>query len=491
MPPLSIASLTAFLRENGFKISQEDLNIKVQKDFLKKDLLEWIKPFIKKDAEKMFFGNDDEIEEKVDYLVKKVDCKGYDVVGLSGFDSTSISTHIFQMAKKIKEGTGATIVLGGPEIGDYVANVVNKVNFIDHVILGEGQIPFLELVKNIENGKKVPKVIKNSNVKSVIPKPDFKGLDLDLYRKLSSYKELILPYQFTRGCTYHCVLCTCPSQTIFNFKQSQIVAQELEELKKEYKTRFFFFLNNLLNFSNEYVKSFCKHLKERDLDIFWSDSCRPDKLSKKDFINLREVGCIRLVFGLESGSQRILDAMNKSLRVETARQVIKNASEAGIWSTANLVAGFPSESMKDIRISEKFIANGEGSIDEVCVFKFCLFGSAKMFNFTKNFNISKSRKYLYPMYDIYSFSMKNGSSWRIVQNHINYSWKRLRNFCTTLGIPLNIPSDMLYHAYDRLDSKEEVKCWVNKERTNFSNINLLKRALYRIAEKFYYITPLI
>jgi radical SAM superfamily enzyme YgiQ (UPF0313 family) len=146
--------------------------------------------------------------------------KGYDLIGFSGIFNTLFPS-ILCLAKRIKEEMEAKIAIGGFNTGEVGPEILKTYKFVDYIICGEGESPLLNLIHRLEEGEEpdVPNVVyrcgnkiidgrtKNIKVFTEIPKPDFRGLDLNLYKKLSPFNKLVLPYQFIRGCPYNCSFC--------------------------------------------------------------------------------------------------------------------------------------------------------------------------------------------------------------------------------------------------------------------------------------------
>jgi len=405
IPPIGMPIVTAFLKKHGIKVEQDDLLVKTYRKNIK--LLE---PFQIEEKRKKFLekGEEETLEECAEEILKLTNVSGFDIIGLSLYEPDNPTTGIIALviAKILKEKYNPIIVIGGRFWG-YAKEILLKSKFIDYGIThnpftSPAELNFLKFCEAYESGKNLESVpgleiatskgIKTNptNYKEEeIPqftRPDFDGLPIELYKyKLSSEvdgkkhsgKVLILPYFFVKGCPFKCAFCCNSILPGPIFKEPEEVKSDIEYLKKRYKTNNFFFLNTEINSNYKYTEKIVNVLK--DLDIRFSDCACFVPMNKKLLKGLREAGAVRLMFGLESGSQRVLKYLGKNFKIPQAEKVLREAWKAGIWSELSLICGFPYERITDIRKTIKFLEKNRKYIKSAYINKFFLDGKIRKY----------------------------------------------------------------------------------------------------------------
>ncbi len=239
----------------------------------------------------------------------------------------------------------------------------------DDFIVFEGETALLEMIHQLEGRKdfsKVPNLIWRQNGKITVnqpfysenltehPAPNYKGFPLDQY--LAPYT--VLPVQFSRGCYYKdCAFCalTLDHQN-FRQKDPVKVVDELEALSKLHDTPYFFFTDECLALSP--TKRLCKELIKRGLDLQWTAEFRFEKnLSRELLSSLREAGCQKIVFGLETYNARLMDFMVKGITQENVARICSDCVDIGIAVHCYVIVGFPTETEEESLETMNFIVN--------------------------------------------------------------------------------------------------------------------------------------
>ncbi len=239
----------------------------------------------------------------------------------------------------------------------------------DDFIVFEGETALLEMINQLEGRKdfsKVPNLIWRQNGKITVnqpfysenlaehPAPNYKGFPLDQY--LAPYT--VLPVQFSRGCYYKdCAFCalTLDHQN-FRQKDPMKVVDELESLSKLYDTPYFFFTDECLALSP--TKRLCKELINRKLDLQWTAELRFEKnLSRALLSSMREAGCQKIVFGLETYNERLMDFMVKGITQENVNRICSDCVDLGIAVHCYVIVGFPTETEEESLETMNFIVN--------------------------------------------------------------------------------------------------------------------------------------
>jgi hypothetical protein len=237
----------------------------------------------------------------------------------------------------------------------------------DDFIVFEGETALLELVRQLEGKRdysKVPNLIYRQDGKIVVnqpfyseniaqlPPPNYDGFPFRLYLA----PETVLPVQFSRGCYYKdCAFCalTLDHQN-FRQKDPGRTVDELAALSAKYETPFFFFTDECLALSP--TKRLCHQLIERNLNLQWTAEMRFEKnLSKELLTSMRDAGCLKIVFGLETFNQRMMDFMKKGIQQEHVRRISDDCVELGIAVHCYVIVGFPTETEQEAMETLNFV----------------------------------------------------------------------------------------------------------------------------------------
>jgi radical SAM superfamily enzyme YgiQ (UPF0313 family) len=464
--------LSSFLKKNGYQVSIDDLTVNFLEDSMHEILtskkmnfsiftvfddstvkcLEDLKHKLLT-SKKMNFSIFDDINqdlikkhlliEKNPYLdliaeriISKLEYKGFDLIGFSIISNAQVFPTLI-LIKKLREYWKGRIVLGGPFFNS-LSILENKItndginlmkdflktySFVDYIIVGRGEIPLLQLVKSIENHNqnldKVPglvyrkdnKIFVNKHMSFLdlneLPCPDFEGLPLEKYYKTIGHRELL--YQISDGCAFKCSFCTRTNSSL-SFVNPNKICDELSTLSRKYKIKNFWFLSRAINLSYKHLNDLCDKILEKNIRIKWCCMIRPDNLDKKIVKKMKEAGCYKVLIGVESGSPKIIQNMNKGFSVEKSIKNIKIITKAGIKTRIFLIIGYPHETEDDINKSIYFVIKNKDYISEVFLNRFILQRNSPIFLNPKLYGV----KILHPI-DFFNFSYAfdeiNGLKW--------------------------------------------------------------------------------
>ncbi|NIR86537.1 radical SAM protein [Candidatus Bathyarchaeota archaeon] len=259
----------------------------------------------------------------------------------------------------------AVTVLGGPHISFLTVETMGKCAQLDVSCVGEGEMTMLDLVRAVKRKASLSDVRgiayrSNGSVKKTQPRPPISDLDglpfparhllpMDRYSILGK-KSTIGNIITSRGCPYSCVF--CESSLLFGrrfrARSPKNVVDEMEQVIAEYKPKTIEFSDDLFTLNRRRAEAICDEIKRRGLDIPWACSSRVDTISPKLLQKMKEAGCMLIYYGVESGSQRILNQMGKGISVKQVMDAVKRTREAGIETLASFILGFPGETMNDI-----------------------------------------------------------------------------------------------------------------------------------------------
>lgn len=424
-PPISLGILTRYIRECGIDMDQDDLHRR------------WYSTTSKSDTQRLRHVAEDE-QRMWKYLEEGDDGDwrwfGEKAIILSDFAEPDV--FLFSMissdlgccvatlafARYLKKRFGKPIILGGEyfayaPIYDEIDRVLS-LDVLDYYIIGYGEEPLERLLKIMTDRASgdtlaaVPglcyiddeQVRKNSFIPQhpLVP-PDFDGLPIHLYQwspdcpppdpKLPAPKdELTLPFHTSTGCPYNCSFCECSGMKKMSFLPPGKAVDELKRLVDRYGCRTFLFLDNTLNFSRRYVNELCDRIIEARLDIQWMACASFRGMDRATLEKMREAGVIRIVWGLESGSNRILEYVKKPVRVENASEVFAMAHDVGIWNGVEIIVGMPTETEEEFEETMKFLEAHAPVLDEIWTYQFYLNSNSDMITNHDRYGITNVRR---------------------------------------------------------------------------------------------------
>jgi hypothetical protein len=432
--PYGMGALTTFLKQHNYYVEQEDLVIKFNYPNKASSITSIFKNNIDLDIsgnirEIRSFFESGEIEGDLgsflDKILNSIPMEGFNIIGFSIYTFYHF-LFALMLSKRIKQKTGIPIVFGGPFINLYGCLYPDAFNSIDYMIVGDGRVPLLKLIDYLQ-GKtgisEIPNLIYKDNGKVAtnpreyypiedIPIPDFEGLPMHLYKRpqFGYIYTTILPYQISRNCTGRCSFCNYKNvNRPIEFKSYDKVINELMQMKERYKSKRFYFCDDTINNSYEYLEGLCNLFIKHKLDIEWYVFAKVGNLDKHILKKMKMAGCQWLFFGVESGSDRILKMMNKGFTSEQAAATLKDSYEAGLQNCVYFIAGYLSETQEDINQTLKFIKKNRKYIHLIFIFEFSLeYGSEIYFNFEKH---GITNLYPTPSRVIFAFDESGGLKW--------------------------------------------------------------------------------
>jgi hypothetical protein len=395
LPPLGTGIITAYLKRRGFDIVQDDLNIKIFYERRYTHLPFDQEPFFD-EARIVRYCRDEQPDPELEAifagLEKFCPVKGYDVILLSVQESLRNKTNVFfaiAYARYLKKKYNPFIMLGGFGVAVKLMYMEYDYPAIDFYVTGAGE-KALEIVlqakKQGQDLLSLDGVQYNTAKRSIqvdyyqIEEPTFDGLPLEYYRYrglATGYVQeaktvvdefhrsgtLVLPFGFTKGCPYHCVFCSESFGALEFVMPAEQVVEILARLQERYNPTGYFFLNNEINASQAYVEELCDLILKKKLRILWSDCARANFLNRQLLQKMKDSGCIRLIFGIETGSPRLLRYIRKEIVVEQLEQTIRWAHELGIWTGIEIICGLPYEQEQDIQDTVGFLARNKDYIN--------------------------------------------------------------------------------------------------------------------------------
>lgn len=306
------------------------------------------------------------------------------------------------VAKIIKEISPETRVVVGGVHATVATEDALSCEQMDHVITGEGEISFLELLRAVENQEPFPKLTKGVC-------PDLSLLpweDRELYNYKRSMQFVNFPGIFkaphvgiiaSRGCPFNCTFCAPHAKTMFGakvrYRPAEQVAEEIAYLKKRYQFRSLSFYDYSITLNSEWCFDFCDRIDRMGIKmLIWANSradiiCKNEKAIKR----LKDIGLQMMSVGFESGSQRMLDFLKKGVTVEQNLKAAEILKRNGIIVRGLFMLGAPTETKEDVNATMDLISKMKPH-----VYSFSYFTpipGTHLFNYCKERNISLIKDY--------------------------------------------------------------------------------------------------
>ncbi len=260
------------------------------------------------------------------------------------------------------------VVVSSSDSADHVDEYLS--HGADYVIKGEGEMTLLDLCTGIlkstgsntreiqglsflESGR-VVETIPRRPIRDLdsLPLPAWDLVDIENYRTrwLAANGYFSMNVVTTRGCPFHCNWCAKPIYGRgYNSRSPKDVVQEIASLKKNYNPDHIWFCDDIFGLIPGWLNDFQNEIKCSGLNVKYKCLSRPDLLLRENsFSTLASSGCQTVWMGAESGSQKILDAMDKGTTVEQIRLATRKLKENGIRVGYFLQFGYPGESYEDI-----------------------------------------------------------------------------------------------------------------------------------------------
>lgn len=300
------------------------------------------------------------------YLVYLIERERPTMVGISVYRGTLASSLFAFRLIKGKYPHIKTIMGGAIFSQELVINTPNfelfmeRTSYIDKIIIGEGELLFLRLLEGeLPQNKKVY-TFEDINDRFVdlnsIDLPDFSDFDLSKYPLIPAYTS--------RGCVYHCSFCTEASfWRKYRKKEAKKIVDDLVISAKKYNRRLFVLTDCLIN---PVVTELANEMAARNLNIYWDVYLRVDKfVCNPEYALLwRRGGFYRARLGIETGSQRVLDLMDKKITVEQSKAALTSLASVGIKTTTYWAVGHPGETEEDFQHTLDFLTEMQDDIYE-------------------------------------------------------------------------------------------------------------------------------
>jgi anaerobic magnesium-protoporphyrin IX monomethyl ester cyclase len=259
-----------------------------------------------------------------------------------------------------------TIILGGPEVRNHAGNFL--ASGAHYIVVGEGEQSCLELIACLDEGKEplhvngliyttpegnVHKTAEREKLKDLdqLPMPARDKIDVRLY--LNAWKNAhginAVSVNTMRGCPYTCKWCSrAVYGQSYRRRSPEHVVDELKYIKQTYHPDSLWFVDDVFTVSHKWLEAFTDVVLEQNAVIPYECITRADRMNEEVILLLKKSGCFRVWIGAESGSQKIIDLMDRRVEVGQVRDMIQLARKHGLEAGTFIMLGYPGETEADI-----------------------------------------------------------------------------------------------------------------------------------------------
>ena len=355
-----------------------------------------------------------------------------------------------------------SIVAGGEHITALPEYVMTDCPAIDFCVAGEGEQTMVDLVTALAAGTpatEVPGLIyrrdgaivtsearKRIRVLDTIPRPAWDLVPIRNYLESGTMIGVnfgrSMPILASRGCPYQCTFCSNPGMwgTLWRAREPQEVFDEIMSYKKEYGATNFDFYDLTAIVKKQWIVDFCMLLIENDANITWQlpSGTRSESIDDEVTNLLFRSGCVYLTYAPESGSPATLERIKKKIRPERMLHSMRDSYRNGINMKANIILGFPDDTLWDVLQSYWFIVKMAAvGVNDVVCFPFSPYPGSELFELCQE-------RGLVNIDDDYFIGLSQYSDIRYTKSYSQYfSSSLLRLFCLS-GMGLFYSSSYIF-----------------------------------------------
>ena len=268
------------------------------------------------------------------------------------------------------------IILGGPDVTYNVKNYLKAgANFL---VIGEGEETTFELYNAIINNTDLHQVdgiafLENNEVIETKSRTKFKELDelplpnreaISMQKYLDTWKnnhgKSSMTISTQRGCPYTCKWCsTAVYGQSYRRRPAHLVASEMKMLKEKYHPDVLWFVDDVFTVSHKWLQEFHDEVKKQNAQIPFECITRAERLNEEILQLLKEIGCYKIWIGAESGSQKIIDLMDRRVDINHVKNMIQKTNAIGIETGTFVMVGYPEETEDDIEKTIQYLKEAQ------------------------------------------------------------------------------------------------------------------------------------
>ena len=278
------------------------------------------------------------------------------------------------VARLVKESCSTHICLVDTHATVFHRQLVEDHPSIDSVVRGEFEVAVCDLADVLSGSSSLDSVtgltyraqdgIRVNDDRPLLadldtlPHPDRAVVDQCRYKSALSGTDRCYMILSSRGCPFRCTFCLWVPVLFRNkvrMRSAAKVADEIIVLRDRYKAKEIFFHDDTMNLSVRRMEELCQEFINRKIDLPWIANMRADQGTREMYRLMRQAGCSKVLLGVETGCQKLLDAIDKKITLEDVRRSVLYAKEAGIQVHCTFLLGIPGETKATLRETASFI----------------------------------------------------------------------------------------------------------------------------------------
>jgi radical SAM superfamily enzyme YgiQ (UPF0313 family) len=323
----------------------------------------------------------------IDDVCRRIEALQPDVLGLS---ATTISvTNAARIAARLKHMRPSLVtILGGAHVSAIPERTLEAFPSIDYGVVGEGEVSLFALLERLERGAPVGdvpglafrhggRVVANARAPYI---DDLDALPAPAWDLLPDYPHHFQPSLFSyprtpvatlitsRGCPFTCVFC---DRSTSGKKGRLHGVESVVHLCRELVARgarHILFLDDLFTVRRQRVVELCEAFLAQGFDFTWSCNSHPNLLDAPTLALMRRAGCWQIAYGIESGSQRVLDVVKREVKIPRMRETLRLTRAAGIRTKGYIMLGHPTEDRDSLAETEAFLRTVELDLCQITKF---------------------------------------------------------------------------------------------------------------------------
>lgn len=512
-PNMTIAVLAEALLRAGYGAAQVDAEKewfdRLQHKFTKKQLAlmfdrDAVFSWVNNKAPKKLAA---ELEKMAALLLAGLDLGEPDLVGVTLVDIRAeplIINFSALLARAARDRYGARTVIGYRGMPkDAFIYLMRRYPCFDYGAYADwGEKALLEIMKDVagekaaftgtvvRRGARLKNYPANEGRRPYAPRPHYddrilekyKVCDGEIFSKYNSdfpfikklvnndKRHLVASYAFELTCPGACAFCDNDNKLPSDIKSVAQVIDELAALKARGVTGVYF-VNSSFNNYYKRAEELCDKMVKYKLGLKWFDCANLRVLDERLLDKMRAAGAVKLTYGVESGSQRLLNYINKGITVERARKYLEYSHKIGIWNHIELIAGFPTETPRDVQANVDLIDDIKDFVDVYTLNPFYLYPNSRFYREQEKFGVRvlpypplRFMNFFYPLYRIVQqYSMKfeevGGLGWEAKNEQIVGSIKTVAAKIDSVATFRAIGNEHVYLLtclYDKLGHNKEL-----------------------------------
>jgi radical SAM superfamily enzyme YgiQ (UPF0313 family) len=314
---------------------------------------------------------------------KKIQEADYDIAGIGAI--VTVYKYAKWLIKLLKKYHPTKKIMIGGSVGTSIPEIMLKNNAADIVCIGEGELTVVDLVSAIEQKRSFAGVdgiwfkdddgkIYRTNIRPVIkdmdtiPYPAWDLFAMNVYKRnpigapnkkkwidgeFNSQEEVVSSTNFhiVRGCPYKCIYCYHDFMGAgYRHRSAEFAVKEMRFVKDKYGIEYFQIPDDLFCADKKFVFEFCDRVKkEFKGEITWGCGSRVNLMNEELYSKMADAGCVLIGYGIESGSQKMLDRMKKGATVEQARKAMRLSLRYIQQTDCSFILGLPGETRETIQ----------------------------------------------------------------------------------------------------------------------------------------------